>query len=52
MISLFCFMHLIPHCQTGTVLYDTAQIGIEVAVPQLSADFLKNARCKKDVARM
>jgi hypothetical protein len=51
MISLFCFRHLIPHCRTGTVLCETAQIGIEVAVPQRSMDFLKNARCKKDVCK-
>lgn len=57
LIGLYCILvalsirHLIPRCRTGTVLYETAQIGIEVAVPQRSMDFLKNARCQKDVCK-
>lgn len=35
MISLFCFRHLSKHFQEGNLVHDSAQIGIEVAVPQL-----------------
>jgi len=36
MISLYAFGHLVKSCHPGTVLFDTAQIGIEVAVRQLA----------------
>lgn len=51
MVSLFCFRHLLPHCQPGTVLHDAAQIGIEVAVPQLSGEVLHRLKCKRDVCK-
>lgn len=35
-ISLFCFGHLLQHCQTSSALYDPTQLAIEVAVPQIS----------------
>lgn len=35
LVSLFCFGHLIRRCQPGSVLHDPAQIGIEIAVPQI-----------------
>jgi hypothetical protein len=34
-VSRYVFAHLVKCCQPGTVLYDSAQIGIEVAVRQL-----------------
>lgn len=34
-VSLFAFGHLLRHCRPGAFLYDPAQIGIEVAVPQV-----------------
>ena len=37
MVSLFCFGHLVRHCRPGNFLADPAQIAIEVAVPQVSA---------------
>jgi len=38
MLSLYVFGHLVKFCHPRTILYDTAQIGIEVAVPQLPPD--------------
>lgn len=35
-ISLFCFGHLLRECRPGAFLHDPTQIGIEVAVPQVS----------------
>ena len=34
-ISLFCFGHLLSHCRPASLLYDPAQLAIEVAVPQI-----------------
>ena len=34
-VSYFAFRHLVPQCTQGSVLYDPAQISVEVAVPQL-----------------
>ena len=34
-VSLFCFGHLLRHCQASTALADPTQIGVEVAVPQV-----------------
>lgn len=34
-VNLFILRHLLRECQPGRVLHDPAQIGIEVAVPQL-----------------
>jgi hypothetical protein len=35
-VSRYAFAHLVKCCQDGTVLHDSAQIGIEVAVGQLT----------------
>lgn len=37
LISLFCFGHLLRFCRPGFFLRDPTQIGIEVPVPQISA---------------
>jgi hypothetical protein len=37
-VSLYAFGYLIPECQPQCVLRDRTQIGIEVAVPQLSPE--------------
>ena len=37
-ISLYVFSHLLEQCKPNSVLYDGAQIGIEVAVPQIPRD--------------
>lgn len=34
-VSLFCFGHLLSHCRPASLLYDPAQLAIEVAVPQI-----------------
>lgn len=34
-VSLFCFGHLLRHCRSASLLYDPAQLAIEVAVPQI-----------------
>lgn len=47
-VNLFTFRHLLRECQTGSVLYDPAQIGIEVAVPQLPGAHRK-AQVRKDL---
>jgi len=51
MISLFCFRHLIEHLREGDPLHDGAQIGIEVAVPQLPREVLRRLKCKTDVCK-
>ena len=35
-VSYFAFKYLVPRCRPGTTLSHTAQIGVEVPVPQLS----------------
>ena len=35
-VSLFCFGHLLTQFRPGSVLYDHAQLSMEVAVPQIS----------------
>jgi hypothetical protein len=37
-VSYFAFRHLVPLCVEETVLFDPAQIAVEVAVPQISGD--------------
>jgi len=37
LVSLFCFGYLVRCCVPGTFLNDAAQIGIEMAVPQITA---------------
>ena len=52
-VSLFCFGHLLRHCAVGSVLYDPAQISIEVAVPQIrgQARLTKRATSKAQVCK-
>ncbi|MDZ7337874.1 MAG: hypothetical protein ONB30_04985 [candidate division KSB1 bacterium] len=45
-VSLFAFGHLIKHCRPGSVLYDPAQIGIEVRVPKADSVGKKAEICK------
>ncbi len=45
-VSLFAFGFLLKECRPGAVLQDPAQIGIEVAVPQLRGDGRKRVVCK------
>jgi hypothetical protein len=51
MISLFCFRHLIERLREGHPLHDRAQIGIEVAVPQLPKEVLHRSKCKRVVCK-
>lgn len=45
-VSLFAFRFLLPQCRQGTPLFDPAQIGLEVAVPQLPGPGRKPQVCK------
>ena len=45
-ISLFAFRHLLAHVRPGSVLFDPAQIAIEVAVPQIPGPKRKAQVCK------
>lgn len=48
-VSLFCFGHLVGHCVSGAVLYDPAQISMEVPVPQIRGQTgLTKAATSKD----
>lgn len=46
-VSLFVFAHLLPLANADSALFDPAQIGIEVAVPQVKA----GVRVKRDVCK-
>lgn len=45
-VSLFSFGYLVKRCRKGSVLYDPAQIGIEVRVPKPDSFGLKREVCK------
>ena len=45
-VSLYVFGYLLKHCRKGTVLYDPAQIGIEVRVPKAESLGKKAQICK------
>ena len=45
-VSLFAFRYLVAACRPGTVLYDPAQIAIEVRVPQPAGVGVKAEICK------
>jgi hypothetical protein len=45
-VSLFAFGYLLMHCRPGSVLYDPAQIGIEVRVPKAHGLGKKAEICK------
>ena len=45
-VSLFVFGYLLKHCRVGTLLYDPAQIGIEVRVPKPDNFGAKKEVCK------
>ena len=45
-VSLFAFGYLIKHCRPGSILYDPAQIGIEVRVPKADGLGKKTEICK------
>ena len=46
LVSLFALGYLSKRCKIGSFLHDPAQIGIEVAVPQLPGDGRKAQVCK------
>ena len=46
LVSLFALGYLSKSCKPGSFLHDPAQIGIEVAVPQLPGDGRKAQVCK------
>lgn len=48
-VSLFAFGHLVRLCRKSGVLFDPAQIGIEVAVPQINRKSGAKAYVCKDV---
>jgi hypothetical protein len=52
-VSLYCFGHLLKHCRSGIFLYDPAQIGIEVGVPQVPEQTILSGRrsAKKRVCK-
>ena len=45
-VSLFAFGHLIKQCRPDGVLFDPAQIGIEVRVPKAARRGVKREVCK------
>jgi len=45
-VSLFAFGYLIKQCRPGSILYDPAQIGIEVRVPKAENRGSKREICK------
>lgn len=45
-VSLFAFGFLVPRCRPGTVLYDPAQFGLDVAVSQPPGPNRKPQVCK------
>jgi hypothetical protein len=50
-VSLFCFGHLLSHCVPGAFLHDPTQVGIEVAVPQITDEIglMSKGQVCKDV---
>jgi hypothetical protein len=50
MVNLYALGHLAKHCVPGTILSELTQIGIEVAVRQLSPD-KEHPKKKKDVRK-